>query len=281
MARMMATVAVALFVLVFLLILMVRAKEKSALFFPSGDLHRLPSDLDLSFEDVRLPSGGHWLHGWFLPGADKNVVLWLHGNAGNISDRLDHAVVMTRELGVSSFLFDYRGYGRSEGRPTEKGLYEDAAAAFNWLVREKGIDPSSVILYGHSLGSAVAVDLALGEGKSARGMVLESPFTSAGDVARMLYQGLPVHLFMSVSLDNTGRVGKVSLPVLVIHGEEDATIPFSMGRKVFDAAPEPKAFLPVAGADHSDCYLVGGAEYWEAWRELQSKVQGPTSKVQR
>jgi len=270
-ARVMTAAAVFLFLLVFLLFSYVRVQEKRALFFPSGDLHTLPSDLELPFEDAWVLSGGQRLHGWFIPGAGRDAVLWLHGNAGNISDRLYHAAAMTRELGASSFLVDYRGYGKSEGRPTEKGLYEDAAAAFGWLVKEKGIDPSSIILYGHSLGSAVAVDLALREGKGARGLVLESPFTRAGDVARILYNGLPVDLLMSVKLDNIGRIRKVSMPVLVIHGINDTTIPFSMGREVFEAAREPKAFLPVAGADHSDCYMAGGEVYWGAWREILKK----------
>ncbi len=277
MARMMTATAVFLFLLFFLLFSYVRVQERNALFFPSVDLHTLPSDLDLVFEDAWVLSAGHRLHGWFLPGEGRETVLWLHGNAGNISDRLHHAAVMKRKLGVSSFLVDYRGYGKSEGRPTEKGLYEDAAAAFRWLVREKKSDPSSIVLYGHSLGSAVAVNLALGEGKGARSLVLESPFTRAGDVARIIYHGFPVDLLMSIRLDNVGRIGKVSMPVLIIHGEKDTTIPFSMGREVFEAAREPKAFLPVAGADHSDCYMVGGNEYWEAWRELLENVQRITS----
>ena len=119
----------------------------------------------------------------------------------------------------------------------------------------------------------MAVDLALGEGRDSGGLVLESPFTSAGEVAKMLYHGLPVNLFMSLKLDNTGRIGRVSAPVLVIHGVDDATIPFAMGREVYEAAPEPRAFLPIVGADHSDCYLVGGEKYWEAWRELMEKSE--------
>lgn len=280
-ARTMTTAAVILFLLAIFLVSWVRVQEKSSLFFPSRDLHTLPSGSGLAYEDVTIPSDGFRIHGWYLPGPASEAVLWLHGNAGNIADRLDHAAAMNRELGVSSFLVDYRGYGRSEGKPAEKGLYKDAAAAFRWLVAEKGIDPSSIVLFGHSLGSAVAVDLALGEGKGAGGLVLESSFTKAGDVARMLYNGLPVDLLMSVRLDTIGRIGKVSMPVLVIHGEEDTTIPFAMGEKVFKAAPEPKAFLAVSGADHSDCYIIGGERYWEEWKEMLGTVKRQTSRVQR
>jgi fermentation-respiration switch protein FrsA (DUF1100 family) len=243
-------------------------QEKSALFFPSRDLYTTPGNRGLDYEDVFFSSGDHDIHGWFIHGIEQTVVIWLHGNAGNISDRVDQAAAMNDRLGVSSFLIDYRGYGNSGGRPTEKGLYHDAAAAFRWLVEIKGIEPHLIILYGHSLGSAVAVDLALGEGKEAGSLVLESSFTSARDMARMIYHGVPVDLLMSLRLDNTGRIGQVSMPVLVIHGVNDATIPFSMGKKVFDAAFEPKVFLPVAGADHNDCYIVGGEKYWDAWEAL-------------
>jgi fermentation-respiration switch protein FrsA (DUF1100 family) len=188
---------------------------------------------------------------------------------------------MNNRLGVSSLLIDYRGYGKSEGRPTEKGLYEDAAAAFRWLTEVKKVESSSIILYGHSLGSAVAVDLTLSEGRGAGGLVLESSFTSARDMARMIYHGFPVDLLMTLKLDNVGQVGRLSLPILVIHGVNDTVIPFRMGKKVFDAATGPKSFLPVAGADHSDCYVVGGEKYWEAWRGLLDQIQDLKSKIQK
>lgn len=268
MLKLLANTALVLLVLVVVVLLWARWQERTGLFFPSLDLYRSPASEGLAFEDVHFASDGHELHGWYLPGPDERVVLWMHGNAGNISDRLDQAVRMKEALGVTSFMFDYRGYGQSSGRPTEKGLYSDAEAAYTWLLREKAVDPGDIILYGHSLGSAVAVDLALGAGSGAAALVLESPFTSAARMARHLYFGLPVGLIMSVRLDNAGRIGSVRMPVLVIHGVEDATIPFAMGREVFDAAQEPKSFLPVEGGDHSDCYIVGGDAYWQAWREL-------------
>ena len=273
---MIASVTIAVFLLVLSLFSWARVQEKRALFFPSRELYITPADRGLDCEDVYFRSGRYRVHGWFIPGSGPGVVLWLHGNAGNIADRLPQAEVMNEKLGVSSFLIDYRGYGKSEGDPSEKGLYEDAAAALGWLREQKQVGSSSVILYGHSLGTAVAVDLALGEGSQAGGLVLESPFTRARDMARMVYGDLPVDLLMSLKLDNVGRVGKVSQPVLVIHGVDDTTIPFSMGKAVFDAAPEPKTFLPVAGADHSDCYLMGGEKYWGAWKDLLKEVQRPT-----
>ena len=256
-------------------------QEKYAAFAPTGEMSGDPSGYGMSYEDVHFTSGdGTGLDGWFIPGTSSITVLWLHGNAGNISDRLDILRGFNHSLGVSSFIFDYRGYGKSEGRPSEKGLYEDARAAWEWLTEQRGVPPGNIILYGHSLGTAVAVDLALGAGGSAAGLALESPFTSARALARRMYGGIPVDLFMSLHFDNIGRVGGVKMPLLVIHGDKDATIPFEMGKEVFDAGREPKAFFPVPGGDHSDCYLVGGEAYWDAWRKLLNRVQSSSTCAQ-
>jgi len=268
--------------LLILLFLWARWQERSGLFLPSRDLYHTPASQGLAFEDVHFLSAGSELHGWYIPAEGSQVVLWMHGNAGNIADRLDQAARMKRELGVASLLFDYRGYGQSVGRPSERGLYEDADAALRWLTHDRGVSPRDVILYGHSLGTAVSVDLALGGGREAAGMVLESPFTNAAQMARKIYSGLPVDLLMTVKLDNIGRIGKVTMPLLVIHGVSDTVIPFAMGKKVFDAAAEPKTFLAVPGGDHSDCYIVGGETYWSAWRGLleQVRAQRPKPKAQ-
>ena len=140
-----------LFIFVFLWI---RWQERSGLFFPARDLYTSPAAEGLAFEDVHFDSEGNELHGWYIPGSGDQVVLWAHGNAGNIADRLDQALHMKRALGVSSFMFDYRGYGKSRGRPTEKGMYQDSEAAFRWLTEVRGYKAADVILYGHSLGSA-------------------------------------------------------------------------------------------------------------------------------
>lgn len=213
-----------------------------------------------------MPSdGGVILHGWYVEGSGPTV-LWLHGNAGNISDRLDILASMTRNLGVSSLLFDYRGYGKSTGRPGIKGLYADSRAGLHWLADDKGIDPGSIIAYGHSLGSSIAIDLAVEVNGNLGGLVLESPFTSARELAREIYHGLPVDLLMSLKLDNAGRIGKIQTPLLIIHGDADEVIPFRMGRQLYESAPEPKTFLAVSGADHSDCFSVGKETYWDAWK---------------
>lgn len=252
----------------------VRWQERAAVFFPTRGIDGYPRGIGLSSEDVFIETAdGLRLHGWYVQGTSPVTVLWLHGNAGNIVDRLDILEAMTDHLGVSSLLFDFRGYGISEGRPSERGLYADAGAAFRWLTGVKGVAPGNVVIYGHSLGTAVAVDLSLGAGRAAAAAVLESPFTSARGMARMIYGGLPVHLLLSVRFDNEGRIGKLSMPLLVIHGEADTVIPIAMGRRVFEAAPEPKRLLAVPGGDHSDCFLAGGEKYWQAWRDLLDQIQ--------
>jgi len=270
------TKSIATLVLLLLaLFLLARWQERHAIFFPTREFLGEPSRFGLEYEDVYFNAGpGVKLHGWYVKGSTDTTVLWLHGNAGNISDRVEILVSMTRNLGVSSLLFDFRGYGRSTGKPSEKGLYADAEAAFDWLVKEKKTDPGSVIAYGHSLGSAVAVDLAVREKGKLGGMVLESPFTSAKEVARMMYGGLPVDLLMTMKLDNIGRINQTDTPLLIIHGDNDEVIPFSMGQKLYESAPEPKSFLKVPGAYHSDNYAVGGEIYWNAWKEFLSSIGG-------
>jgi fermentation-respiration switch protein FrsA (DUF1100 family) len=280
MVKLLMNIVIGILFLFVFLFLWIRWQERSGLFFPARDLYRSPAAEGLAFEDVHFHSAGNELHGWYIPASGSQVVLWMHGNAGNIADRLDQAVEMKRALGASSFMFDYRSYGKSRGRPSEAGLYQDAEAAFKWLTETRGIDPRQIILYGHSLGSAVSVDLALEGGVNAGGMVLESPFTSAGDMARRMYFGLPVGLVMSVKLDNIGRIPDVKMPILVIHGVSDTVIPFSMGKKLFDAAPEPKTFLPVPGADHSDSDVVGGEAYWSAWKALLEDAERRTQNTE-
>lgn len=262
---------------VFAFFLWARWQERTAVFFPAREITDHPGRHGIAFEDVSIQSGNSILHGWLVPGTNPMTVLWLHGNAGNVADRTPLLADLTRRLGTGSLLFDYRGYGRSTGVPSEAGLYEDAAAAFRFLVREKGIEPSTIVIYGHSLGAAPAIALALGEGKRAAGLVLESAFTSARDMARLVYPRLPVGFFMTLKLDNIGLIGRLEIPLLVIHGQADATIPFQMGQRLFEAAPQPKRFLPLPLADHSDGYQAGGERYWKGWEEFLGTLTGADS----
>ena len=224
----------------------------------------------LPLEDVRFAAAdGTRLHGWMVPTtADAPVLLWCHGNAGNIIDRLDVLKPFVQQ-GIASLMFEYRGYGQSQGRPTERGLYDDALAAYD-LLRSRGIPPERIVLYGQSLGAAVCSELALQ--RPAAGLILETPFTSIADMARRYYGPLPVYLLLEARYDVLSRVPRLRLPLLVIHGDEDSIVPIAMGRRVFEAAPEPKTWLLVPGADHNNLAFVGGARYQQALLDFIRRV---------
>jgi hypothetical protein len=243
--------------------------EEKLIYFPSRDLDAAPAALGLEHEELFLVSSdGVRLHAWFLPARPDGrgfTVLVCHGNAGNMSHRLDRALSMHRELRADVLLFDYRGFGRSEGNPHEKGTYEDALASYRYLADVRRVDPERIVLFGESLGAAVAVELS--SRVPAGAIVLESPFTSIAAMARVAYPFLPAG-WVRTKYDNLGKVGGLSVPLLVIHGTRDETVPFTQGRELFDAARGPKRFLGVEGAGHTDAYIVGGERYWSAWREL-------------
>jgi fermentation-respiration switch protein FrsA (DUF1100 family) len=195
------------------------------------------------------------------------TVLFCHGNAGNISGRLDRSLLLHRNLGVEVFLFDYRGFGRSEGRPTEEGTYRDAVAAHRYLVEERRIARERLILFGESLGAAVAIELSLREAAAA--LVLEAPFTSIADMARVAYPFLsPITSFVRTRYDNLKKIPEVALPLLLFHARRDQVVPFEQGEALFRAAREPKTFVAVENAGHADAFVAGGEGYWSAWRDL-------------
>ncbi len=240
------------------------AFEKQLIYFPYRTLELSPSDLGMRFEDVRLEAEGAALHAWWLPrdGARWSV-LFCHGNAGNISHRLERARLMQQRLAASVLLFDYRGFGRSSGSPDEDGTYRDARAAYRHLVEERRIASGRLVLWGESLGAAVAVQLAVEQPSAA--VVLESPFTSNPDMARAAYPFLPpVGRLIRTRYETLSKVKGLRVPLLVLHGERDEIVPFAQGRRVFLAAPEPKRFFAIPGAGHNDSYQAGGEPYWRA-----------------
>lgn len=229
----------------------------------------------LPLEDVWFQAeDGTRLFGWYTPAASPGrgaVLLWCHGNAGNIINRLDNLVSL-HQLGLSVFLFDYRGYGRSEGRPSEPGLYQDALAAYAQLAETRRIPANRIVLFGRSLGAAVAVEVA--SRHPAAGLILESAFPSVEALARWYYFGLPAHWFVNARFPLAERLKEVRIPVLVIHGDQDDVVPFELGRQVYEAALPPKAFYPVHGADHNSLYVTGGAAYFERLRQFVEEVTG-------
>ena len=237
--------------------------EKRLIYFPMRAHDVTPAGLGLASEELSLVTeDGVRLHGWFLPvKGSRWSVLLCHGNAGNVSHRLDRTLLMQSRLKLDVLLFDYRGYGKSEGSPDEEGTYRDARAAYRWLVA-RGVGPGRMLLFGESLGSAVALQLALEV--EARALVLESPFASIPEMARAVYPFLPLWPFVRTRYDNVAKVGRLRMPLFVLHGECDEVVPFAQGRRVFDAAPEPKRFFAIPRASHNDTYVVGGEAYWRA-----------------
>lgn len=236
--------------------------QPAMVFLPSRGLVATPERWGRGHEDVWLRSkDGVRLHGWYLPHAgSRRVVLFFHGNAGNISHRQASLEIFHR-LGLSVLILDYRGYGRSQGRPSEQGLYRDARAAWDHLVDERGLAPADIVLFGRSLGGAVAAELASQVSPGA--LILESTFSSARDLAREIYPFLWRLIPLRFDFDTVMRLREVSCPVLVLHSRNDEIIPFDLGRRVYEAAPEPKVFQPLRG-DHNGGFLLSQPDYERA-----------------
>lgn len=233
---------------------------------PGRALVATPLDSGFSFEEVSIAtSDGLQLHGWFVPAEQsKATVLFLHGNAGNISHRLD-SIAIFRELGLDTLIIDYRGYGQSEGSPGEKGTYLDAQAALDYLVSNRGIEPERIVIFGRSLGGAIAAWLAAESAAAA--VIIESCFSSALDMARRLYPFMPTRLITRLKYPVSDYVGRLNIPVLVIHSHDDEIMPFSMGQALFEAAAEPKAMLELTG-DHNYGFLLNRDRYVAGLQEF-------------
>lgn len=224
-------------------------------------------------EDVWFQAAdGTRLFGWYAEHtATSAVLLWCHGNAGNMIHRLDNLRALHR-LGLSVFLFDYRGYGKSQGRPSEQGLYLDAVGAYDYLTRVRRVRPERVVIFGRSLGGAVAGELATQ--RSAMGLVLESCFPSIEAVARHHYLGLPLHWLLGAAFRLDDRLPHLSVPKLFVHGNRDEIIPLVLGQQAYAAAKAPKEWYVVRGADHNDVPTVGGRAYFTKLFEFISGAIG-------
>ncbi len=238
--------------------------DRFFLYFPERELAATPSEAGLAYEDVSFTAeDGINLHGWFVPGRGDVTWLWFHGNAGNISSRLGNLKQLHDSLGVNVFLFDYRGYGQSQGTPSEKGIYLDAEAALAYLNSREDVRSDRIVYFGRSLGGAVAVDLA--GHRPAYGLILESPFPSISFVARQAYPVLPswfVRRILRARYDALSKIAGVAVPLLILHGDRDDVVPLDAGRQLFEAAREPKQFYVIPGAGHNDTYIVGGQPYF-------------------
>jgi fermentation-respiration switch protein FrsA (DUF1100 family) len=215
----------------------------------------------LPLEDVWFQAtDGMRLFGWYVEQpTSPATLLWCHGNAGNMVHRLENLQALYR-LGLSVFLFDYRGYGRSHGRPSEEGLYSDALGAYEYLLRSRRIKPERMVIFGRSLGAAVAG--ALAAQRPVAGLLLESCFPSIEAVARHHYMGLPLHWLLGAAFRLEDRLPRLSLPKLFVHGDQDDIIPIELGQQTFALAKPPKEFYVVQGADHNNVPTVGGKAYF-------------------
>ena len=203
--------------------------EANSIFFPQRDIEATPSDLGLSFDETHITTSDNIeIHGWFIPREQARYTsLFLHGNAGNISHRLDKIALLLKAH-VNIFIIDYRGYGRSKGKPSEKGMYIDTEAAYDYLVKERKIAPADIILYGESLGAAAAVDLAAKE--EVKALILEGGFSSGRDIGKKIYPFIPRVLLPDI-LNSADKIPKIKAPKLFIHARDDEVVPFATGQK--------------------------------------------------
>lgn len=240
-------------------------QQPRMIFYPVSGLEATPADWGLVYEDVALQAAdGVRLHGWYVPAAGaEQVLLFFHGNAGNISHRRASLEIFHR-LGLNVLMIDYRGYGLSEGSPDEAGLYRDAMAAWDYLIDERGFAADEVVIFGRSLGGAVAVELA--SQVPARGLIVESSLSSARDFARLVFPLLSRLIVMRYDFNSVAKLPQVQAPVLVLHSPDDEVMPFHLGERVFAAAPEPKVFVRLRG-DHNNGFYLSQPEYEQALAE--------------
>ncbi len=243
-----------------------RSLEQHSLYHPDKDVFATPRAYQWAFEDLHLTTeDGAKISGWYIPGTERFVILFCHGNAGTISNRLDKAVRL-RETGAGLLMFDYRGYGESKGTPSEVGTYRDAEAAYRYLTETKGIPQDRILFEGESLGCAVALEMALRH--PGAGLILESPFTSTVAMGKRIFPWLPVKWIVHYRYDNLAKIPRLKIPLLIMHSPQDGIVPFDMGQELFAAAPEPKTFFQLVGG-HNDGYVEAGEGYV---RTLQSFV---------
>ncbi len=235
--------------------------QSQYVYYPERVLSTDPSSIGLNFESVSFETrDGVLLSGWFVPSENaRGVVLFCHGNAGNISHRLE-SIMVFNQLSLDILIFDYRGYGQSEGKPSENGTYRDAEAAWHYLVEERQVNPSNIIIFGRSLGGAIAAWQAQAQTPGA--LILESTFTSAPDIAARLYPYLPVRLISRFKYNTAKYLDNVNCPVLVVHSRQDELMPFSHGQRLFEIAKEPKRFLEISGR-HNEGFITSGEAYKE------------------
>lgn len=250
------------------------ALQSKLLYFPTKGIDATPADVGLAFDDLTLTtSDGVAIAAWYIPHEDATgSVIFCHGNAGNLSGRL-HSFTLFHRMGVNVLAFDYRGFGRSDGKPSEIGTYEDAEAAWRYLIDTRGESPDRVVLFGRSLGGAVAIELATRHTPAA--LIVESTFTNIVDMGRLHFPLLPVRWIVTYRYDSIEKVPHLTCPKLFLHGRDDTLIPFDNGRKLFAAAAAPKEFVETPG-NHNEAGFTYSPEFTRRLAEFIAAVLPPS-----
>ncbi|MHC4574770.1 MAG: alpha/beta hydrolase [Planctomycetota bacterium] len=248
------------------------------LYHPVREVPYTPGEIGLDYENVTFAAAdGLKLTGWYIPAEDSNLtILFCHGNGGNMMHRLD-SINLFHDLGLNCLIFDYRGYGASQGKPSEEGTYLDVAAAYKWLTQEKKVSPKDIIVFGRSLGGSIAAKLVADA--PARALIIESAFTSYVDMGKKFYPYMPVRWFASFSYRTIDYIRDVRCPVMIIHSRNDEIIPFEFALDLYDAANKPKEFVEIFGS-HNDGFLVSGEIYkaaWTKWLKLLDQYDAQAS----
>ena len=252
--------------------------ERTFIFFPTDEVIYTPEMVGLEYDEVYFDTaGGQRLNGWYIPGtSDTNVTwLWFHGNGGNIGHRVEEIAQIHHQLGVNLFIFDYEGYGKSSGGPSEKATYRDARAALKYLHSRSEVSRGQVVYFGRSLGAAVSIELAIEN--PPMGMILVAPFSSLNDMAKIAFPHIPFATWFAGNRFNSlARINQVTVPTIIIHGEQDETVPVAQGRKLYRAANHPKQFLGLPTAGHNNTNTAGGDLYWDSLGEFLLTISKPS-----
>jgi len=267
------SIAASIYVLLALALYLLQGKMVFLADLPGRTLTASPRDIGLEFENVSLTTrDDERLHGWYVPATgSKGVVVFFHGNAGNISHRLD-SIEIFHQLKLDTLIIDYRGYGESSGRASEQGTYLDAQAAWDYLVDERGIPANRIIVFGRSLGGAIGAWL--GTQHTPAAVIIESSFTSGVDMARRLYPFLPVRLITRLRYPVAEYASRLNCPVLVVHSRNDEIIPFAMGQSIYAAVKHQKSFLELSG-DHNNGFFISRHDYIAGMNRFIESVLGP------
>ncbi len=261
-------ILILLLLIIVLFVAYVRYLEENTVFHPSRELTVTPTQAGLDYDDVYFPTeDGLKINGWLVKASNTaSTLIFFHGNAGNIGDRVEK-IEMFHKMGLNVFIVDYRGFGRSQGVPTEEGIYKDAIGTYDYLLTRKDIDLQKLVAYGASLGGAVAVDLA--SKRKVAALIIDSSFTNAADMAKAIFPFIPSFLIQA-KMDSVSKINHITVPKLFLHSRTDETVPFELGEKLFRRAAEPKEFVELKG-NHNDGYVISENVFQKHMRQFLQK----------